>query len=97
MAYRSCLCFPTHTFWNGQIGKIPPLIQRGLPGLFPRVFATPDEAVSVFDDTAGLARTGAEEVLMELAELFLEFSVTDLATKPVPQDKADDCSCVDRY
>ena len=64
------------------------MIQWGLPGLFSRVFVTPDEAVSVFNDTAGLARTGAEEVLVELAELFPEFSVADLATKPVPQDKS---------
>jgi hypothetical protein len=64
MVYRN------HTFWNGQIGEIRPLIQWGLPGLFSRVFVTPDQAVSVFNDTAGLARTGAEEVLVELAELF---------------------------
>ena len=68
------------------------MIQWGLPGLFSRVFVTPDEAVSVFNDRAGLARTGAEEVLVELAELFPEFSVADLATKPDPQDKADDCT-----
>jgi hypothetical protein len=47
--------------------------------------------VSVFNDKAGLARTGAEEVLVELAELFPEFSVADLATKRVPQEKADGC------
>jgi hypothetical protein len=91
LVIRGC-CTRRDTFWNGQIGEIRPLIQWGLPGLFSRVFVTPDEAVSVFNDTAGLARTGAEEVLVELAELFPEFSVADLATKPVPQDKADDGS-----
>jgi hypothetical protein len=86
------VCFLTHTFWNGQLGEIRRLIQRGLPRLFWRVCVTPDKAVNVLDDTAGLPRTGAEEVLVELAELFPEFSVADLATKPVAQDKADDCS-----
>jgi hypothetical protein len=85
-------CIRTDTFWSGQIGEIPPLIQWGLPGLFPRVFAAPDEAVSVFDDTAGLVRTGAGKVLVESAELFPEFSVADLAMKAVPQAKADDWS-----
>jgi hypothetical protein len=84
------VCIRSHTFWNGQIGEIRPLIQWGLPGLFSRVFVTPDEAVCVFNDTAGLARTGAEQVLV--AELSPEFSVADLATKPDPQDKADDCT-----
>jgi hypothetical protein len=66
---RRCLYLNPH-LWNGQIGENRPLIQWGLPGLFSRVFVTPDDAVSVFNDTAGLARTGAGEVLVELAELF---------------------------
>ena len=49
--------------------------------------------MNLVDDTAGFCpKAGPKEVLVELPEQFPGFIGADVTTKPVPQDKADDCS-----
>jgi hypothetical protein len=64
-------CFGRDTLWNGRILRIRPLIQWGLPGLFSRVFVTPDEGCTIEGRTWRTKADHRPHGRVFLVELFL--------------------------
>ena len=75
------VCSVSHTFWNGRIEEIRPLILWGLRRLLSEGFCnSADAVVGVVEDLAGFDGEPAleEEIVVDLTQLFPDLGVAEL-------------------